>query len=466
MRTLAGEGIVQDNLVKVDGVLVDLYNAALQKAVGKTTALKKFFIDKRGESAEVEQELGDNYLQTSPAQRFAIVVSPNQKDATLLHEEFSFDSRILDALYEQFMQGIDIITRVDSLYGELDDGMSTYTSLEDLLLVNKVKLHLDTPSGFIGMARELKDLLAQLNDPEKGPERLIANDEALPKRIYTLVEQVGDVSKYDIHDITLTTDVSTFSTRFFNGLFVFRNYDTQTETAPIRRPSFSSSNDALLQALILARLAPKKSAERIERQTVSTGKKTMVIYTPNEFTPEDGPTVQYLPITDKESIVSFLLTYNFARYDPALLEKRISRLEDVYLLKRGIDPTNAVERASKLQRPRPSELTKMKIDAQNVYEHATELAKIRLDLRKGFTFEKLIEHVSAEAKAALLTPTMAEAKGIVPALLTRLWPYDYETMLTYDRRSLENTFQDADNNMKDYLVKVLRQNRTARQRDI
>ena len=63
LQSLSRSGILIDTLFLVEGDLVENYNRALECCIGKRTAKTSFHIDLRGESPELEAELGANYLQ-------------------------------------------------------------------------------------------------------------------------------------------------------------------------------------------------------------------------------------------------------------------------------------------------------------------------------------------------------------------------------------------------------------------
>ena len=79
LQTFSKTGLLGERLFLVEGDLVANYNRALATAIGKKTALTAFHLDKRGESPELEAELGKNYLQSGPSHRYCIIVSPDQK---------------------------------------------------------------------------------------------------------------------------------------------------------------------------------------------------------------------------------------------------------------------------------------------------------------------------------------------------------------------------------------------------
>ena len=247
LEVLSHTGIARDPLFKVESDLLENYNRALEKAVGKKTALQTFHLDKRGESPEIEAELGRNYLQTGPACRYCILISPDQKDAGLIHEEFSFDHEVLDFLYQNYLAGVSVATRVDSLYGEINDNVGVFETLEDLLLIKRVHLELHTPSGFLTKGRELQQHVKQL---QANPELLIKDGSAIPKKILVLVKEVGDVRNYNLSPIQATKELTTFFTRLFGGVCIFRNFEAQSPLQ-LKRPDqehylYSLADDALI----------------------------------------------------------------------------------------------------------------------------------------------------------------------------------------------------------------------------
>ena len=66
LESLSRNGMLIETLFLVKGDLVENYNRALEAAIGKRTGQTSFYIDQRGESPELEEEFGKNYLQTAP----------------------------------------------------------------------------------------------------------------------------------------------------------------------------------------------------------------------------------------------------------------------------------------------------------------------------------------------------------------------------------------------------------------
>jgi hypothetical protein len=420
---------LDQNLFEVDGELVGNYNRSLELIIGKRTSLKSFHVDKRGESPEIEEELGKNYLQTSPAHRYMIVVSPNQKDSGLNHEEFSFDHRVIDILYNNFLSAISIVTRVDSLYGELDDGIRAYQSIEDLLSLRNVKVVLHTPSKFIRKSKELQGLVRQL---EEDPELLIAQDSAVLKRIYNLVGEVGDVRGYDITNVEGTREIHTFFTRLFNGVYVFRDYDKRRRPEPMKRPG------------------SKRQSKRVKIDDYNSRSiNTQVVYSDCGFLPEDGPLVKFVKIDDTAQVVDFLVKHGYAEYDGGLIEPRLTRLEDESLLDFGLDVANLSEEQ------RQQSLVQYK---GNMAEEWKYLGELERNLTKGYELPELLKEAPPGAKKILLS---AKKDGhsvtfLVENFLTKLWPLDFKKMSQYNPRDLEHAFENSSKPRQDYIIKVVR----------
>ncbi len=88
------------------------------------------------------------------------------------------------------MRSISVATRLDGLYGELNDSVRAYHHVEDLLLLNSVQINLKSTSGFLEKAMTLQKLISSL---KKDPEKLISNDSKTIEDLYELAKEVGDI---------------------------------------------------------------------------------------------------------------------------------------------------------------------------------------------------------------------------------------------------------------------------------
>ncbi len=422
-RTLQSEGILHDDLFPVDGELVEHYNRALMLKTGKQTGLTEFRVDKRGESPEIEEELGQNYLQTEAAHRFMIAVSPNQRSTRLIHPEFSFDDRVIDFLYEQFFPQISLVTRVDGMVGELDDGVRTYHTVEDLLLLHHVHVELHTESYFLRKARRLQ---AAVDNLRQHPNLLTHDDAAYVKAMCGLIVEVGDVQGYNLSPVSLTKEVGSFYTRLFDGAYVFR---AGGGTIGIHRPGTK----------------PKLPVNPVPDRDVD---KTVVFYGDETQTPDEGPNAIFFPLSNVQEVVGYLILSGYARFSPELADKRLDQLDDQRLL--GLSyPVSHMNRAE-----RTRALTDTR---EHVQESYIELRKLRVALAKGTQFSEAINHASPEVQAMLLEPVKAPGNPahVVTNLLTKLVPFDYAGLYRHNTRDLEHVFGAADNNTKDYIAHVI-----------
>ena len=442
LKSLTRNGMLIETLFLVEGDLVKNYNRALETVIGKRTHQTSFHIDKRGESPELEKEFGKNYLQSGPAHRYCIIVSPDQKDAVLIHEEFSFDHEMLDLLYQNYLPGISLATRVDGMYGEIDDGVREFETFEDLLLAKRIHLELHTPSKFLVKARELHQSVEQLKEQ---PDLLIEDNSALPQKILQLVGEVGDIRGYNLRPIQATKPLETFYTRLFGGVCVFRNAESR-ETLQITRPGhehfvYDVSGDPLLTV-------DEGEEPLLDFHQTSQPSKTVVIYQQKDYQPEDGPLVQFIPLQDKDRIIQFLIEYRYADYSYELLESRLSRIEDETLLSKGHDVTgmDKEQRLQSLHQYRETMLSEW-----------YELKELKRNVNKGHTFQDIIKESSVSVQSMLLASIAHEqsTSEVVKHLLTRLYDYNYESMFHHNRRHLERVYLNSDDNKQKYILHVL-----------
>jgi len=421
-RTLKTEGLIGSRMFRVAGDLVGNYNRALRKTIEKETSLKIFHIDKRGESPEIEEELGENYLQCGSANRYMIVISPAQKEAELLHEEFSFDERIFDFLYRQHLPGIETVTRTDGMYGLIDTGINVYNGLEDMLLIRNVNLELFTPSGFVVKARELLNLTKDLR---KYPDLLVEDESAVPRRMLELVEEVGDLRGLNIGDFAVQEEVDAFYSRLFGGIYVFRDWG-HPRTKKEKEPGGSAK-----ETLDFPKATVVYNDEAVDRA------------------PQPGPKADFIPLSETGKVIDFLLKNEYARFSRELIGSRLSILEDVFLIDRGHD----VAGLSDEQRRR---LFSDEISRADSHEWK-KLRALQTDLAKGLEMEKRAAKEEPLVKAMILEPEDENVNHIpvVSSLLTKIWPFDLVRMYRYNRRDLEHLFDRSELITRNYILDVL-----------
>lgn len=409
------------NLFHVDGELVEYYNRALEKVIGKRTELTSFYVDRRGKSPEIMRELGDRYLETTPSNRYMISITPEQEHCDLVDAEFTFDEEAISEIYAKHRSGVSVVTRVDGLYGELHDGIKTYDTVDDILSIRSIDIRLHTPSGFITTARELRSKLEEL---EKNPKLLLEQDGTHVKRMIELVNQVGDIRGYPITDISVTHEVHSFASSLYGGIFSY----TLGGRQPVRlkRPG----RDAL---------------GRFQGNNENGGQHT-VIFDSKHIQHGDREDMTYISIHDTDAVASFLLDKKLAIIDPALIDTRLRRLEDLAVIASGNSPVHM----SREERQRA------------VYAlESTDLRDDLLTLRAADRNDKLMEaaaDVSPSAIISILAPYKGtdETNHVTKHLLCTLQPHNYEDACQVVPGALERSFTTSNGPTREYIISTLK----------
>lgn len=421
--------ILDRRLFHVQGELVDLYNQALHALTGKRTALTSFSIDKRGYSPEVAQELAPDYLQSSPSHRYVIILSPDQRASDMIRGDFSFDREILDRTFETFMPSISVGTRMDGLYGELDDSVRAYYSPEDLLMLSSVRVTFKSTSGFLEKAMHLQNLIASL---KADPELLIDQNSRVVDEVYTLAREVGDIRGISaLAPIDFELPITKFYTGLYQGAYVFKKDPNDPEPAPgtLKRDSLPGYG---------------LSDFKQNRAVVVYGDAGMG--TP----PESDRNVLFIPLSDTENVMAFLLRNRLVSFDGSLIDRRLTAIEDSELLKQGFK----VFEMTAEQRTR--ELTDL-MDRMPEEWHA--LIDVKRKHARGISLDRI--KCPPSIQAMIVRPLENTSRSaIVFSLMTRLVPLDLGWLFRYHPDELENTYAESDDLIKEYILTQLRQHRS------
>ncbi|MDH5327827.1 MAG: hypothetical protein OEZ68_18230 [Gammaproteobacteria bacterium] len=426
------EDIVPYKLIQVDGELVDSYNHALKKLIGKETALKQFCIDKRGFSPEINAELGPNYLQNSAAHRYIIVVTPNQAKADLLYDEFSFDNAVIDFVYKNYLSVISTVTRIDCLYGELNDGVPHFQGVEDCALISRVTVELDTPTPFFEQAKQLQNMVSELHSD---PELLIENQAEHLMNMLTLVEQVGDIRSFNFSDIDVTVNIECFHTQFFGGTYLFRSLP-DASFYPVRNP------------YAVNKFNRGEARRRSTHENDRNRPKSVIIFN-NDNTPRPLKNVEYIHIDDTSTALLFLLHNSLATINYNLIPQRIRQLEDYLLLSKGHNVSNLSEPE------RHRLISQHQTDMPPIYE-------LLIYANREYQTDNLI-NIPAEVQARILSPMELPTASFhaLEKLLCHWWPYDIAAGLRFNKQALGEQFSELDQLSKEiikqYCVNLLEQ---------
>ncbi len=292
-------GLINQGLFKVEGELAKKYNETLEKVFGFKCDLESFRIDKRGLSPEVAEhlkkkypdklEFGENYLNIRSANRFMMIASPDQKHSPLVAPQTSYEDGLFDEVYRQARHTIEDVTSDEIMFGELENRISIFRSVEDLLQLRTIELSLDTINQTVQNYFALQKMCDNL-----GEEDNALNDEYISK-MRKLVERVGDIRNRSISRVfPITKEVHCFYVEFFKGTHCLRNF----------------TNGDKIRGIFIS-----------HEQEV---KKTF------------GPEIIRMDLHEPK-VFDVLHKYGFLEYNPDLITKRMTEVEDEILLSQGLD---------------------------------------------------------------------------------------------------------------------------------
>jgi|SRR3989344_3776723 len=397
-------GLINQNLFPVRGKLAVRYNAILKHVFDFDSDIDEFRIDKRGISPEVAKhlkekyperlEFGENYLNIGSANRYMIVLSPEQKTAPLVAPQTSYENELYDMTHRQARHTIEDITREEAMYGELENHITLFRSAEDLLRMKTVEVSLDTINGTLKQIFKLAEM----------SENLGVNDNALNEEYMQemrgLVKKVGDIRTRAVSNVfPIKRELHCFYVEFFNGVHCLRNF------------------------------APGKV-------------KGIFITDSQPGSEREASDIIYRDIRDQD-LLNLLDKYDFIRYNPDLIKIRIREIEEQVLLDRDIDVSELEPNARK-------RLLLQKTKAfPEVYHELCELEKMDGDKRIKGT----IKDGSYELRLKLAEGQ--EKKDIVEHMLAELDPSDPIRLYNFNRKKLITEFPSMPLNRQRYIAKKL-----------
>jgi hypothetical protein len=259
MKLLKEKGLHGKGLLPISSAqMVARYNDALVSMGFEPTALKHFSIDMLGWSPEIATEKRNIYYLThSLANPMGIIISINQRDSSVFFPYHSFDRTMLSAFYKRFAPEIMDISTTDALCIDLDNGVSTYSGLQDLLLVDSFVLRAETPGGLIAGAKKQQQLLAEFMKSNQHWE-----DKEKRQEIIASSKKYGDLRqrKVIIPDVGYR-DIDIFFTEALGGVYVLNKPSVQEQKKtifvvckdPEQVNSFKGPEDADVQVLPIDR---------------------------------------------------------------------------------------------------------------------------------------------------------------------------------------------------------------------
>ena len=220
MNPLVERGLMFANLIRVDSpAWVGLYNRALEKLTGKTTALAEFHIDLTGLSPEVGDELGDlDYLAPRGGSRQFILLTTEQKTAPMLAADLSVYPAILRRFIAENESQLFSLTARDAVVGEIDDDVWQLAQPADLLDIRKIRITADTTGSHVAEADKLTAMIDRFRSQ---PDAWW--DDVLIAEMIEQARKSGDVTRNPVRLSHTGFDVPDFRTPLFGGVYVIRS---------------------------------------------------------------------------------------------------------------------------------------------------------------------------------------------------------------------------------------------------
>jgi len=404
-------GLINQDLFEVSGELAKRYNEVLARVFDFQSDLDQFRIDKRGLSPEVAShlmekypqrlEFPENYLNIRSANRFMLVVSPDQRSAPLITSQTSYDNSLIDAVHTQAKHTIEDITQSEALFGELDERVEIFRIPADLLNIRTVEVNLDTLCKTFASVSELRKMSDQLG---RGDNAL---DQKYISQMQTLVRKVGDIRARMISPeiFPIRKEMHCFCAEFFSGVYCLRQF---------------RSGD---------------------------GTRTLFFYNGETIDEDLGESVFARNIHDPE-VVDVLHRYKFLTYNPELVEQRIREVEDEFFLQQNID---VVEMSDVVRKRKISNFV------DSFPKVWIELRNVRRAVRnKEAEKYEMSDDASYELKLKLAEPR--KHPEVIGHLLAELDPTDPVRVYEFNRGKFLRDFPDFDNR-KRYIVNTLLKNK-------
>ena len=220
LERLIEAGLMFGNLIEVSSpTMVARYNAALEKLIGKRTALTEFHIDLSGFSPEVGDELDDiRYLNPEGCNRMFILLSLDQLKAPLLNAQFSTMRSVLRNFMQDNAKELMALSVREAVMGELVHSMWRIKSPADLLELRSVTVEANTPTDRLGEAEQLSRLVEDFRAKDD-----LWQDDAYIDTMIKLAGRVGDIARNPVRFRKTDYSQGNFYTNYFDGLYLFRD---------------------------------------------------------------------------------------------------------------------------------------------------------------------------------------------------------------------------------------------------
>lgn len=220
MFRLAKRELLNAGLVRLTPHLVARYNECLLSAGGTPIEGDHIEIDGVGMSPQVAAQRGNPYyLSNGFANPLALIICPEQYNKPVFYPIFSWQRALMRAFFDKYHRQIVDVTGTHAISIELDTGLSSLESPEDLLLLTQITAtpHLEDIAAAAARQAELVHEFSQ---------GLACLEESLCDRLVESRKIHGDLRKRRISMEPMSfASFADFYTAAFGGAAVLRDVD-------------------------------------------------------------------------------------------------------------------------------------------------------------------------------------------------------------------------------------------------
>jgi len=219
MQKLEKANLYRNELIPINGKLVERYNKCLVKLGFTETNLTSFSIDGIGWSPEIAEEKKEIfYLNNGEANPHAILITPLQKGLPIYNPYHSFDTELMKLVFRTHQKKIQNITRDSAICIDFDQNIDVFYEPLDVFKYEEItiKFHL------IDNLKKAKKAQLKLIEIFKKDTNFI--DENIHQQLLTSAKKYGDLRQRNINFDAIIYTSDSFYTRAFGGIFVLRNF--------------------------------------------------------------------------------------------------------------------------------------------------------------------------------------------------------------------------------------------------
>ncbi|MFT7588788.1 MAG: hypothetical protein ACI959_001000 [Limisphaerales bacterium] len=416
MQKLIDEGLFGDGLLNIDQPsMIERYNACLREIGLPESSLNRFQIDGWGWSPQIAEERDDPFYLShlGVANPYIIIVSPLQKGKPVYFPYHSFDADMLTVVWGAAENQMADITTTTAVWIDVDQEVSSYSEPQDLLMIDNVTLRFNSVGGIMIAKKEQAQLVhAFLN------QRMAWSDRNLHEKIIENVSKHGDLRfrQLVIPEVHYTK-TTTFYTRAFDGMFVFRAVKGNQPVLVLEEKERAQFSGETEHGHIEFWIKDERLLKRLYDEELVDLQWTLY---------RDNPTL-------------------LSRLQECLLMQTISESDaqiDLNVLRDGDRKRYMLQLASKGALP-------------TVYQ---ELERMLIKIQRGQVVD--LTKASLELTLALSHPhrrLKGEAWNTVRQLLVKLAPWDIIKLYSYDKEEFYTRYQTWPENFKAWAVTYISQ---------